>query len=69
MPSSSSSGTPMKSSRQIDEVIGMIMIVRTIIALNTVDSILSSPFAKIGSQPRMLLMNGCTCCALNGAST
>ena len=59
----------MKSSRQIDEVIGMIMIVRTIIALKTVDSTLSSPFAKIGSQPSTALIAGCTCCALNGART
>ena len=46
------SGTPMKSSRQIDDVIGMIMIVSTMIAVKTVDSILSWPCAKIGIQPR-----------------
>ena len=40
-PSSSSVGTPTKSSRQIDDVIGMIMIVRTSIAEKTVDSTLS----------------------------
>ena len=45
------------------------MIVSTMIAEKTVDSTLSSPFAKIGIQPRKLLRNGCTCCALNGAST
>src|SRR4029077_10955075 len=67
--SSSSVGTPTKSSRQIDDVIGMIMIVSTMIAVKTVDSTLSSPFAKIGNQPRKLLRNGCTCWALKGAST
>ena len=62
-PSSSSPGRSTKSSRQIDDVIGMIMIVSTSIAANTVDSTLSAPFAKIGIQPRKLLRNGCTCCA------
>ena len=68
-PSSSSVGTPTKSSRQIDDVIGMIMIVSTIIAVNTVDSTLSPPWAKIGIQPKSAPKNGWTCCASNGAST
>ena len=67
--SSSSSGTPRKSSRQIEEVIGMVMIVSTTIAVKTVDSTLSCPCAKIGIQPRVSPRNGCTCCASNGAST
>ena len=57
-PSSSSVGTPRKSSRQIDEVIGMIMIVSTSIAVNTVDSTLSPPCAKIGIHPSALPKNG-----------
>ena len=58
-PSSSSLGTPRKSSRQIEEVIGIVMIVSTRIAANTVDSTLSWPFAKIGIQPSTLLIQGC----------
>ena len=45
------------------------MIVRTIIAVNTVDSVLSPPWAKIGIQPKTEPSRGCTCCASNGAST
>src|SRR3954470_472319 len=67
--SSRSSGTPRNSSRQIEVVIGMVMIVSTMIAVKTVDSTLSWPPLKIGIQPRKLLRNGSTRCASNGGST
>ena len=57
-PSSSSDGTPMKSSRQIDDVIGIVMIVSTMIAVNTVDSVCGSP-PKIGIQPSTAWIAGC----------
>ena len=56
-PSSSSSGTPRNSSRQIDDVIGSVMIVSTRIAVNTVDSVCGSP-PKIGIQPSTEWMSG-----------
>ena len=58
----------MKSSRQMDDVIGIVMIVSTMIAVNTVDSVCGSP-PKIGIQPRTEWMAGATWLASNGAST
>ena len=49
-PSSSSRGTARKSSRQIAEVIGMVMIVSTTIAVKT---LLSVGVPKIGMNPSL----------------
>jgi hypothetical protein len=66
-PSSRSLGTPMKSSRQIAELIGMIMIVSTSIAGKTPDG-LAGPL-KRGSHPSTSIRNGSMCCDTKGAIT
>ena len=66
-PSERSRGTRLNSSRQIAEVIGMIMIVSTSAAGSTPDWD-GSP-EKIGRKPNQLWSHGSRCCATQGPKT